>query len=378
MASADVKDWLLLYHTTGMNNRRLKTLVQCLGSPSRVLEVDRSTLLHIGTDANLATEILKLRQHETEAHARTERALRWLERPGHHLVLATDDTYPVLLRQTDDNPVLLFVKGHREALLGPMFAIVGSRNCSHYGRQLAHRFSVDLSRSGLVIVSGLASGIDTAAHRGALDAGGSTVAVLGTGLLNIYPPSNKALAEQILGDDCAGALVSELPLNAPPDAHHFPRRNRIISGVSAGTCVVEASMRSGSLITARMALEQNRQVFAVPGSVNNPGSRGCHRLLREGAALAENAADILGQLTSMLQGQLELMQGQHADLAPEPDSKPSDSLLRLISDDPLSHDRLLTATGLSAGELAMRLLPLELSGQIQKEAGRWIRCRNTQ
>jgi DNA processing protein len=200
--------------------------------------------------------------------------------------------------------------------------------------------------------------------------------VLGSGLLNIYPRANISLAEQISSESSLGALVSEFPLHAAPDAHHFPRRNRIISGISTGTCVVEASLRSGSLITARMALEQNRQVFAVPGSINNPGSRGCHRLLREGAALAENAADILGQLPTILQGQLELMRVHTAPAAAPRKRHKRDSLLGLISDDPLSHDSLLQATGLPVTELAERLLTLELSGKIRKVAGRWVRCQD--
>jgi DNA processing protein len=222
--------------------------------------------------------------------------LRWLEGEHHHFVPWHSDLYPRLLHELADPPVALWVRGNPDLLSLPQLAMVGSRNPTPHGRETAHRFAAHLSRCGLVITSGLALGIDTASHEGALQADGSTIAVCGTGLDVAYPRGNSTLAELIASQ---GALVSEFPLGTPPMKAHFPRRNRIICGLALGTLVVEAALQSGSLITARLAAEQGREVFAIPGSIHNPLTRGCHRLIRQGAKLVESADDIFEELGSL-------------------------------------------------------------------------------
>ena len=211
--------------------------------------------------------------------------MEWLSQPGNHVVHFQDAAYPALLKQIADPPPLLFVRGDRDYLAQPQLAIVGSRNPTHTGRALAREFAAHLASFGLTITSGLASGIDGAAHQGAIEAGGTTLAVTGTGLDRVYPARHRDLAHRVAEN---GALVTEFPPGTAPLAANFPRRNRLISGLSLGTLVVEAALRSGSLITARSALEQGREVFAIPGSIHNPLARGCHALIRDGAKLVES------------------------------------------------------------------------------------------
>src|SRR5690606_35814380 len=221
-------------------------------------------------------------------------ALNWLDQPGQQLLMWDADTYPALLAELSDAPPLLFVAGAPALLEQPQLAIVGSRRASTPGLDTARSFSRSLAKGGFVITSGLALGIDGAAHQGALDVEGKTLAVLGTGLQCLYPRRHLRLAQAIL--DGGGALVSELPLDCPPQAGNFPRRNRIISGLSLGVLVVEASPSSGSLITARLAAEQGREVYAIPGSIHHPGARGCHQLIRDGATLVESIEHVLEAL----------------------------------------------------------------------------------
>lgn len=310
----------------------------------------------------------------------------WLASPDHHLVWATDDNYPPLLRQIADYPPLLFVKGDVSCLRRPMLAIVGSRSSTAYGRSVAYRLAGDLADMGLLVCSGLAGGIDTQAHRAALDAGKGTVAVLGNGLGSVYPAVNKALAEHIVNQRSGpGALIAELPLDAGPVAGHFPRRNRIISGMSLGVCVVEANMRSGSLITARLALEQNREVFAVPGSINSPVSRGCHQLLRQGAVLAETAQDIAEHIRFSCQAQMAMAYADFAGVNADAVAKPSsgnaveaipdgcDTVYQQLCQDATSVDTLSVTTGLGLAELSEKLLRLELAGAVERQGNRWRR-----
>jgi DNA processing protein len=226
-----------------------------------------------------------------------DRDLEWLARPGNHLLTLDDDRYPDLLRQIPDPPLALFVRGDPATLASPQIAIVGSRNPTEGGRRTARGFAVELAAAGLAVTSGLAVGIDAAAHEGALAARGVTLAVAGTGPDRLYPARHAALAERVVE---RGALVSELPVGTAPLPGHFPRRNRIVSGLAAGTLVVEASLKSGSLITARLAAEQGREVFAIPGSIHNPLARGCHRLIRQGAKLVETVGDVLEELGPLL------------------------------------------------------------------------------
>lgn len=290
---------------------------------------------------------------------------RWLDAPGRQLMTWTDPGYPPLLRETPDAPLLLFVAGDAARLSLPQLAIVGSRSATPGGLCDARAFAGSLAGAGFSICSGLAEGIDTAAHLAALDAGGTTVAVCGTGLDRVYPRRNQALAARIAAE---GALVSEFPPGTPPLRAHFPQRNRIISGLSVGTVVIEAGMRSGALITARRAAEQNREVFALPGSIHNPLSRGCHRLIREGAQLVETSGEIVAALGSLL-----------GSLLPAPDhglrdrtvglSAAQRRLLDLMGFAPVDTDTLVQRSGLTAAELSSMLLPLELEGLVQSLSG---------
>lgn len=294
-----------------------------------------------------------------------ERDLAWLAGPRHHLVTLDDAHYPPLLREIADPPLALFVRGDPAALALPQLAIVGSRNPTEGGRRTARAFAAELGAAGLAITSGLALGVDAAAHEGALDADGITLAVAGTGLDRIYPARHRTLADRIAE---RGALVSELPLGAAPLPAHFPRRNRIVSGLSAGTLVVEASLKSGSLITARLAAEQGREVFAIPGSIHNPLARGCHRLIRQGAKLVETAGDVLEELGPLLgiagTGTPPATVGQRATPAPA-----GQRLLGLMGFDPVSPDELADRSGLAAGEVIGTLLLLELGGWVSCTAG---------
>lgn len=288
--------------------------------------------------------------------------LAWLEQPNNHVLTLSDVNYPAQLREISDPPPVLFVRGNIEILSMPQIAIVGSRNPSLSGRETAFNFAKTLSQYGFAITSGLALGIDAASHEGALHAKGYTIAVAGTGLDRVYPAKHKALAIDIVN---TGAMISEFPPGTTAKANHFPRRNRIISGLCQGLLVVEAAKQSGSLITARMALEQNREVFAIPGSIHNPLARGCNALIREGAKLVENTQDILEELnqyiqqdekapTFALQTMLDLEQ---------------QTLLNLVMFSPTSIDNLVENTGKSVEVISSMLLILELQGYLEATAG---------
>ncbi len=285
----------------------------------------------------------------------------------HHTVRLGDDDYPELLSNIPDPPELLYVLGDIDALHMPSIAIVGSRNPTRGGVRNAHDFASHLGKTGFTIVSGLAQGIDTAAHRGALDAGAPTVAFLGTGIDRVYPAANRDLAHEIVSN---GALVSEFPLGTQPRGWHFPRRNRLISGASLGTLVVEAARRSGSLITARLAGEQGREVFALPGSIHNPLARGCHQLIRSGAKLVETSEDILGELAPLvghlLQTAEESTQKDEPESARDPDYA---RLLEVIGHDPVSIETLSEQSGLTIDQVSSMLLILELDGKVDALSG---------
>ena len=290
----------------------------------------------------------------------------WLRRERHSVVDADSDDYPALLRDLEDRPTSLYIDGEQDALHLPAIAIVGSRNPTRGGAGNAYEFAKHLARSGFTIVSGLALGIDTAAHRGALDAGGRTIAILGHGMDTIYPPANRELAAAIA---VTGALVSEFPLGTPPRRENFPARNRIISGLSVGTLVVEAARRSGSLITARLAGEQGREVFAIPGSIHNPLAKGCHQLIRQGAKLVESVDDILSELgpltTHLMQNQSD--EASHATRPPR--DKEYQDLLDALAYDPVSPDVLAERCGLTIGQVSSMLLILELEGEVESLPG---------
>jgi DNA processing protein len=295
---------------------------------------------------------------------------RWLESQCIHLIGCEQTAYPPLLRQIDAAPAALYVRGDPDALVTAQLAIVGSRNPTPGGARTARDFSAFLAQHGLTITSGLALGIDAAAHEGALSARGRTIAVLGSGLDRLYPPENAALAERIAGE--GGAVLSEFPPGTPPQREHFPRRNRLISGLSLGTLVVEAARHSGSLITARLAGTQGREVFAIPGSIHNPLARGCHELLRQGAKLVESAADILSELKISEHNQLLIPLDAGAQMAPDrvPElDKDYEILLDALGFEPQSIDALVDRTGLPSPHLASMLLILELEGRVGSHAG---------
>jgi DNA processing protein len=284
--------------------------------------------------------------------------LQWIKASGARLILCTEPAYPSLLTATAGAPPVLFVLGAVEALQSPQLAIVGSRNPTAAGRKTARYFAVVLAEAGITITSGLALGVDAAGHEGALGAGGTTVAVLGTGLDTVYPLENRRLAARIREH---GALVSEFPPRTPPLRRNFPQRNRIISGLSYGTLVVEAANRSGSLITARLAAEQGRDVFAIPGSIHNPQSRGCHKLIRDGATLVETPADVLAELQIAPQKQCITRATRGTESAVALD-KEYEMLLDALGFEPATIDVLIERTGLPGESIASMLLILELEG----------------
>ena len=304
-----------------------------------------------------------------------EQDLNWFSEPDRHIITLNDPRYPELLKQIADPPSILFVQGDANLLSTWQIAIVGSRNPSASGRDSSYEFARYLAKGGITITSGLAMGIDAAAHRGALASQGKTIAVIGTGLDRVYPAKHRDLAHDIAHN---GAIVSEFGLGTSPHADNFPRRNRIISGLSLGTLIVEAATRSGSLITARMALEQGREVFAMPGSIHNPLARGCHRLIRQGAKLVETATDILEELGALAGVEAVL---QEALIPMEKPKEKLDDDYQILFDnlgfDPIEIDSLIERCGLTAEVVSSMLLLLELQGQVESLPGsRYVRVGN--
>lgn len=316
--------------------------------------------------------------------AQIDRTLAWADGEGNHVLTLADDHYPKALLSIADPPPLLYAKGRVGLLNRPALAIVGSRNATVQGMQNAERFAQTLSESGLTVVSGLALGIDAAAHSGALAAGearssltngkdvGSTIAVTGTGLDLVYPARHHALAHRIAVDGC---LLSEYPLGTQAMASNFPRRNRLISGLGLGVLVVEAAMQSGSLITARSANEQGREVFAIPGSIHSPLSKGCHRLIRQGAKLVESAQDIMEELRwqhsaapSSATAPAETTPSESAQTTSD-DATPLARLLALAGHDPVSVDQLADRSGMPAADIQAALLTLEMQQQVEMLPG---------
>jgi DNA processing protein len=280
-------DWLKLARVPGIHSGMLSSLMAHFGSLDAIVAANATALMHAGLSATAAERLEKFDAAQLEIDR------RWVETPGNAFIPWGSAHYPHLLTQLTNAPIGLFVRGRVTALNEPQLAIVGARNPTTVGRETAYAFATHLAGCGLAITSGLAAGIDAAAHKGALRGGGVTLAVCATGLDTVYPSDHRALADSICE---RGALVSEFPPNTPPLKFHFPRRNRLISGLSLGTLVVEAAIHSGSLITAKFAADQGREVFAIPGSIHNPMARGCHQLLRQGAKLVESATDILTEL----------------------------------------------------------------------------------
>jgi len=357
-----VIDWLVLAQAPGVGPRTIAQLVQRFGSPCEVLAAGRSALLDAGVSADAIAAFRSPDQAAIDA------ALDWCEREQAAILTPDDPRYPPLLAELDAPPPFLFVRGDTEVLLEPQIAVVGSRNPTQGGIATSGEFARYLAGLGITITSGLAIGIDGAAHLGALEAG-RTIAVLGTGPDRTYPATHRDLARRIADN---GALVTEFLPGTGPHAKHFPRRNRVISGLSLGTLVVEAAPNSGSLITARYAAEQGREVFAIPGSIHNPLARGCHALIRQGAKLVDSADQILEELSAQL-GRFTA-----APPAGSGDPKPAGAtsldaeyrqLLDCMGYDPLAPDELIARCGLSAQAVSSMLLLLELQGYVSSHPG---------
>lgn len=344
----DLASWLRLSLVPGLGSEGLRRLLAAFGEPERALAASRAALArHVG-DAVAAA----IKTGGTDEAVATAGA--WLGEPSNHLVTLADATYPRQLLQIPDPPPLLYVKGRVDLLSRPSLAVVGSRHATAQGLANAETFARTFSDSGLTVVSGLALGIDAAAHRGGLAGASSSVAVLGTGADIVYPARNRALAHELAAH---GALVSEFPLGMRPIAGNFPRRNRLISGLALGCLVVEAAAESGSLITARIASEQGREVFAIPGSIHSPLAKGCHALIKQGAKLVESARDVLEELRLPAPASSPPADGAVVDPR-------SCALLDALGHDPCGPDALAARCGLSAAETAALLTQLELDGHI--------------
>jgi len=344
--------WLTLCHAPGVGSTTIQQLLSYFESPQQIMSAGRETLRHAGLSEASIKGLLEPDEQAIEAD------LLWLEQDKAYILTLADERYPPLLKEIPDPPAVLFVYGQLESLSQPQLAMVGSRHYSSSGRDTARDFAYYLASAGLVITSGLALGIDAASHQGALDAGGKTVAVSGTGLDRVYPARHKELAHNITEN---GALVSEFPLGMPPIAGNFPRRNRIISGLSLGVLVVEAAIKSGSLITARMALEQGREVLAIPGSIHNPHSRGCNSLIRQGAKLVETAQDVLEELPCVALSKPEVEQKMPQSSIVELDDNHK-KVLKSVGYEPTSVDTVVERSGLTADSVCSMLLVLELQG----------------
>lgn len=361
--SAELLAWLALIRIPGLDARRASAAVRRHGSAAALLAAQPAAL----SDETLSPATLAALARPDLAAA--ERDLAWLERDGCRLLTAVDTAFPLQLGSVPGAPCALFVRGEVAVLDRPQVAVVGSRQPTGAGRSHAARFAGELARAGLVITSGLAAGIDACAHRAALEAGGMSIAVCGTGLDRVYPPEHLDLALEIAAN---GALVSEFPPGTPPLPHHFPRRNRILAGLSLGVLVVEAAERSGSLITARLAAEMSREVFALPGPIDSPLSRGCHRLLREGAQLVETPRELVASLD------FAPLAEPAADRAQTPFGSTGsgdaldtryEMLLNALGFGPANIDSLVDRTGLPAPAVASMLLILELGGDVESLAG---------
>ena len=380
-STPDLLHWLAFLRAPGLSAAKRRAMFDTLGSIEAVINITGPQAMALRVPADSVTALKRPAQRMLELD------LTWLNSGPRFLIGIGDARYPALLARAPDAPVAIFVEGSIERLALPTIAIVGSRGATNQGSDFAAALASAFSAAGLTVVSGLALGIDTSAHLGALVGPGSTAAVLATGLDRMYPKQNLALAERIVAE--GGTLISEMPLGTAPLPALFPQRNRIISGLSLGVVGVEASVQSGSLVTARFAGEQGREVFAVPGSIHNPMARGCHQLIRQGAKLVESAADVLSELAPMIQGDLAglktlLSQSNAREVKRAPRTKPAavkqaemqppideetQKFLDLMGYDPVNIDRLVDLTGLPIAQLSGQLLTLELDGLVDNISG---------
>lgn len=362
----EISAWIRLTLEPGIGPTHARVLLAAFGLPQDIYSASAATLSrHVSTE--LAAQLRQAPSAQTLELI--DRSLEWLEAPGHHLLTLADPAYPAALLDTHDPPTVLYVNGRVDLLNQPTISVVGARNATPGGRDNARSFANYLAQQGWCVASGLAHGIDTAAHEGALEAGahaGSTIAVMGTGIDIVYPAANLKLAHRIAAE---GALVSELPLGTPSIPYQFPRRNRIVAGLARGVLVVEAAKQSGSLITARLASEMGREVFAIPGSIHSPLSRGCHELIRQGAKLVESGQDIADEL------------GRPAPTKPAPGKTAATfrtprarEILVALGHDPVDVDTLQARLGLQVSELNALLMQLELEEAVARlDDGRYQR-----
>lgn len=352
----ELASWLRLTLIPGVGGEARRALLKAFGLPQAIFEASPRAISAI-VEPDLAERLLS---HECSAGI--EAALDWAGLPGNRLLTLADADYPQSLLSSDDPPILLYAKGDTAMLNRPMLAVVGSRNATTQGTRDAEAFAKTLGEAGLTIVSGLALGIDAAAHRGALSTAAGTVAVIGTGADRLYPARNEALARAIAEQ---GVVLSEFPLGTPALASNFPRRNRIIAGLGMGCLVVEAAPRSGSLITARLSAESGREVFAIPGSIHSPLSRGCHQLIRQGAKLVESAQDILEELRWGSSRAVTVDAGMGSVTR---DSS-EEQVLAVLGEAPCALDTLSERSGLTPAALLAMLLPMELAGHVAQLPG---------
>ncbi|MCU7959776.1 MAG: DNA-processing protein DprA [gamma proteobacterium symbiont of Bathyaustriella thionipta] len=364
MPNADTHTWLRLIRIAGLGSRSLCKLASHFSDMNETFSASDTQLQKSGLKVK---QISALRSAPAQPLASD---LDWLAQPCNHLITLNHPYYPPLLKQSSDPPAALFAHGDISLLQMPQLAIVGARNPTPAGRQTGKDFARFLSQAGLVITSGMAWGIDAAAHQGALQASGKTIAVVGTGLDRVYPADHRQLAHDI---SQAGLIISEFPLGVSAKPGHFPKRNRIIAGLAAGTLVVEAAIKSGSLITARLAAEEGRSVFALPGSIHNPLSRGCHLLIKQGAQLVETAEDIIQDMAVLLGFQADNFtqekSSQQADNSNTEMDADYEQLLDAMGYDPVSADQLIQRCQFPAGEVSSMLLLLELDGHVSSVVG---------
>lgn len=361
--SDDLASWLRLMQIPGVGPDTARRLLTAFGLPENILGAGFSALQKVVPE-RIAHDIVDAPSAQDQQQI--ERALQWATQSGNRILTLADADYPPALLDISDPPILLYVKGRLDLLSQTSLAVVGSRNATTQGISNAEKFSEALAHAGLTIISGMALGIDTAAHQGALQAGkngaaASTIAVIGTGADLVYPARNRALAHQIAE---AGCIISEHPLGTPAIASNFPRRNRIISGLARGVLVIEAALQSGSLITARMAAEQGREVFALPGSIHSPLSKGCHQLIKQGAKLVESAQDILEEL------QYKVAPPAIGDPVTEKSDQDADAgtnhpLLQAMGFDPVDPDTLARRCQQDIAIINAGLLALELDGRVE-------------
>jgi DNA processing protein len=367
-------DWIALNMTPGVGPRIATKLLERFGSPDAVFNARRPELESLRLKGETIDSIIK-----REFHERATGELERVKQLGGDILILDDGSYPALLRETDDPPIVLYVKGDWQACLDqPAVGVVGSRMCSTYGENASEMLSRDLASRGISIISGLARGIDAAAHKGAIQAKGRTIAVMGTGIDAVYPRENTGLVREILAS--GGCLVTQFPLGTPPLKDNFPYRNRIISGLSLGVLIVEASERSGSLITARLAAEQNREVMAVPGNITSGNSFGTNYLIKSGAKLVQQWQDVVAELPSEISAAIlpptiekdgDVVDTRQPELIPSGMSENEQKLWQTLSPDESTHiDVLLETTGLSFGDLNAALVGLDIRDLIRVLPGK--------